>query len=99
MGNLTPAAATVVAALLSMATTLIVCLLNNRTQRLRFVAEIKERDIEREKAEAVRAVELKLWMQNVDSKLNTHNGYAERFSEISQDIAVIKTEIKTLKEG
>jgi hypothetical protein len=34
----------------------------------------------------------------VDRKLDTHNGYAERFGEISTDIAEIKTAIQFLKE-
>ena len=34
----------------------------------------------------------------IERKLDIHNGYAEKFSEIGKDIAVIKTEIKTLYE-
>ena len=87
---LTPAQATVIAALLSMATTLLVCLLNNRAQRKKFADEIRERDIAREKAEAVRDAELKMWMKGVDEKLDIHNGYADKLATIQQDIAVIK---------
>lgn len=96
MGNLTPAMATVIASLNAGGVTLIVCLLNNRGQRKKFSDEIKARDIEREKAEAVRDARHEMWMESVDKKLDIHNGYAERFAEISQDIAVIKNDIKTL---
>lgn len=34
----------------------------------------------------------------IERKLDIHNGYAERFSEIGTDIAVIKTEIRAIKE-
>ena len=51
-------------------------------------------------AEAVRDAKLEVWMATVDKKLDTHNGYAERFAEIGENIAVIKNDIKTLyKKG
>ena len=98
MQNLTPAQATVIAAIISMVTTLAVCLLNNRKQRQKFSEEIRERDIERAKAEAVRDAKLEMWMQTVDKKLDSHNGYAERFSEVKEDIAGIRASIEFLKE-
>ncbi len=48
-------------------------------------------------AEARRDERLELRLKAVEDKLDVHNGYAERFAEIGQDIAVIKTEIRTLK--
>lgn len=48
-------------------------------------------------AEARRDERLELRLKAVEEKLDVHNGYAERFAEIGQDIAVIKTEIRTLK--
>ena len=36
-------------------------------------------------------------LASIEKKLDIHNGYAEKFAEIGQDIAVIKTEIKNLK--
>lgn len=38
-------------------------------------------------------------LESIEKKLDIHNGYAEKFAEIGQDIAVIKTEIKNLKEN
>lgn len=51
---------------------------------------------DRETADAVRDAKLEMRLLEVEKKLDVHNGYAEKFSEIGQDIAVIKTEIRTL---
>ena len=96
MNALTPAAATVLAALLSAAAAIVVGLVNSRSQRQKFTEEMKNRDIEREKAEAVRDAELKMWMKQVDQKLDTHNGYAEKFADIGKSIAAIEANIKNL---
>ena len=98
MQNLTPAQATVVASIITGIVAIIVCVLNNRAQRLKFSEEIKKRDAERDKAEAVRDAKLEMWMKSVNQKLDQHNGYAERFSEIGEDIAGIKASIEFLKE-
>ena len=98
MQNLTPAVATVVASIITGIVAIIVCVLNNRAQRLKFSEEIKKRDAERDKAEAVRDAKLEMWMKSVNQKLDQHNGYAERFSEIGEDIAGIKASIEFLKE-
>lgn len=50
-------------------------------------------------AEAERETKLEMRLQSVEKKLDEHNGYASRFSEIGKDIAVIKTELKNLKKG
>lgn len=34
----------------------------------------------------------------IETKLDIHNGYAQKFGDIQIDIAVIKNEIKNLKE-
>ena len=96
MSNLSPAQATVLAALLSALAAIIVGFFNIRAQRKKFADEMKERDIERQKAEAVRDAKLEMWMKEVDKKLDQHNGYAERFSEIGEDIAAIKADVKNL---
>lgn len=96
MSALTPAQATVLAAAISALAAIIVGVFNLRAQRIKFTQELKDRDVEREKAEAVRDAELKMWMKEVDRKLDTHNGYAERFAEIGEDIAAIKTDVKNL---
>lgn len=87
MQNLTPAQATVIASFISGLVAIIVCIWNNR-------AMANKQKI----ADAVRDAKLEQWMQTVDRKLDTHNGYAERFSEIGQDIAEIKTSIEFLRE-
>lgn len=98
MQNLTPAVATVVASIITGVVAIVVCVLNNRAQRLKFSEDIKKRDAERDKAEAVRDAKLEMWMKSVNQKLDQHNGYAERFSEIGEDIAGIKASIEFLKE-
>ena len=47
--------------------------------------------------EAVRDARLEDRLRSVEKKLDEHNGYASRFSEISVDIAVIKNEIQNLQ--
>lgn len=49
------------------------------------------RDAERETRQAVR-------LDNIEKKLDEHNGYAEKFGSISQDITAIKKDIEFLKE-
>ena len=46
--------------------------------------------------DAVRDARLEDRLKAVEHKLDVHNGYAEKFSEIGTDIAVIKNDIKTL---
>ena len=96
MSGLTPALATLWAALLSAFAAIVVGVLNSRSQRMKFTQDMKNRDVEREKAEAVRDAKLEMWMKTVDKKLDQHNGYAERFSEIGEAIAEIRTDIKNL---
>ena len=38
-------------------------------------------------------------LKGVERRLDTHNNYAEKIGDIQRDIAVIKTEIKNLKES
>ena len=46
--------------------------------------------------EAVRDQKLEDRISALEKKIDIHNGYAEKFSEIGTDIAVIKNDIKTL---
>ncbi len=46
--------------------------------------------------EAVRDARFEDRLSNVEDKLDIHNGYAEKFTAIATDIAVIKNDIKTL---
>ena len=96
MGNLTPAQATVLAALLSALAAIVVGVLNSRNQRRKFTDDLRERDVAREKAEAVRDAKLTVWMETVDKKLDSHNGYAEKFSKMGELIAEMRADIKNL---
>lgn len=96
MGNLTPAQATVLAALLSALAAIVVGVLNSRSQRRKFTDDLRERDVAREKAEAVRDAKLTVWMETVDKKLDSHNGYAEKFSKMGELIAEMRADIKNL---
>ena len=49
--------------------------------------------------DAVRDARLDDRLAGVEKRLDEHNRYAARFSEIQTDIAVIKNEIKTLYKG
>lgn len=96
MGSLTASQATVLAALISALAAIVVGALNARAQRKKFSEDIRERDVKREKDEAVRTATLEMWMETVDKKLDQHNGYAEKFSTIGEAIAEIRTDIKNL---
>lgn len=47
-------------------------------------------------ADAVRDARLDDRLAGVEKRLDEHNNYASKFSEIAVDIAVIKNDIKTL---
>ena len=96
MGNLTPAQATVLAALVSALAAIVVGAINARAQRKKFTADMRARDVEREKGEAVRNAKLEVWMESVDKKLDAHNGYADKFAKIGEDIAEIRADVKNL---
>lgn len=40
---------------------------------------------------------LKTRLEALEKKVDTHNGYAEKFSSASQDIAVLKTDVGWIK--
>lgn len=96
MSNLTPAQATVIAAVISAVVTLFICLINSRQQQKKLSAEMARQEEQRRKDEAVRDAKLEMWMRGVEEKLELHNGYAQKLGEIQTDIAVIKNDIKTL---
>lgn len=48
--------------------------------------------------EAKREQRLNDRLETIEHKLDEHNGYAEKFSTVTTDIAVIKTEIRSIKE-
>lgn len=49
--------------------------------------------------DAVRDARQEDRLSTIENQLRIHNSYAEKFSAIQTDIAVIKTELKTLREG
>lgn len=50
-------------------------------------------------AEAERETRLDMRLQGVEKRLDDHNNYASKIGSIQTDIAVIKNEIKNLKES
>lgn len=96
MGNLTPAQATVLSAIISGVVAIVVCIVNSRAQQRKMLADLRARDDEKRKDDAVRDARLEMWMKGVEEKLDLHNGYAKKLGEIQTDIAVIKNDIKTL---
>lgn len=77
-----------IAALIGAVVSLIGSVLNNWSQR-------KKKAVE----EAQEKTELKLRLESIEHKLDTHNGYAEKLGDIQTDIAVIKNDIKNIKEA
>ena len=50
-------------------------------------------------AEAERETRLDMRLQGVEKRLDEHNNYASKIGSIQTDIAVIKNEIRNLKES
>lgn len=48
--------------------------------------------------EAKREQRLNDRLEVIEHKIDEHNGYAQKFGEVTTDIAVIRTEIKGIKE-
>lgn len=56
----------------------------------------------RTKAEQKREVDeakVEMRLDNIEKKLDIHNGYAEKFADIAVAMAEISTELKAIKEG
>lgn len=78
----------VLAALIGAAASIIVNLITASNQR-------KKRAVE----DAKKETKLNMRLDNIESKMDIHNGYAEKFGVIQTDIASIKTAIEFIKEG
>lgn len=52
-----------------------------------------------EQRREVEEAKVEIRLDNIEKKLDIHNGYAEKFSDISVAIAEISTELKAIKEG
>lgn len=79
----------------------IICqiLINKGNQKKRSAEEL-EKEKQRAIDEAVKDAKLEARLSSIEHKLDVHNGYAEKLTKISTDIAVIKNDIKTLyKQG
>ena len=60
---------------------------------------ISRKQAEKRKEEEIeRDVRLDMRLQGVEKRLDTHNHYAEKINDIQTDIAVIKNDIKNMKE-
>ena len=76
----------VLAALIGAITSIIVNLITASSQR-------KKRAI----ADAVKDERLENRLRNIEGKLDTHNGYAEKLGEIQKDLIEIQTDIAVIK--
>ena len=56
----------------------------------------RQQAAKRKTDEAVRDARQEDRLTAIERKIDIHNGYAEKFSQIGTDIAVIKNDIKTL---
>lgn len=71
----------------------------NRRNREKRTQEESESAKQKAIEAALKDQRLELRLQSIEQKLDIHNGYAERLTEIAQSIAVIETNISNLKEG
>ena len=82
---------------LIMAVASVACqILINRSNRKKRVAEDAEKEKARAVEEAVKAERLENRLIGIETRLETHNGYAEKLGNIEKDVAVIKNDIKNL---
>ena len=86
----------IITALIMAAASIICQFLINANNRKKRVAEDAEKEKERAVKDAVKDERLQNRLEGIETQLKLHNSYAERFSEIQTDIAVIKNDIKTL---
>ena len=47
----------------------------------------------------VEEAKVEIRLDNIEKKLDIHNGYAEKFADISVAMAEMGTELKAIKEG
>lgn len=59
----------------------------------------RKQDAERATAEAERDARFDERLKGVERRLDQHNHYAEKITDIQRDIGILATEIKNLKEG
>lgn len=74
------------------ALTLIGVIISNRAQ----AAKVRQKDA----AESARKEqELKDRLESIENKLDEHNGYAQKFAELSGEIIEMRNDIKWIKEA
>jgi len=82
-----------------MAVSSIVCqILINRSNREKRAKEDLEKETKRAAEEAKKEAKLEDRLASIETKLDEHNGYAQKLGGIQTDIAVIKNDIKHLRE-
>lgn len=86
----------VITALIVAASSIICQVLINKGNRKKQTAEDAEKEKARAVEDAKREAHLEDRLKSIESKLDVHNGYAEKLGDIQTDIAVIKNDIKTL---
>lgn len=59
----------------------------------------RQQNEKRKTDEAIREARLEDRLRSVEKKLDEHNGYAEKFVKIGQDIAIIKTKMEMIIKG
>lgn len=60
---------------------------------------IRKEQTENIKAQAVREQQLDDKLREIDSKLESHNQYAEKFASLTNTIVAMQTDIKWIKES
>ena len=86
----------VITALIVAASSIICQVLINKGNRKKQTEEDAEKAKARAVEDAKREAHLEDRLKSIESKLDVHNGYAEKLGDIQTDIAVIKNDINTL---
>lgn len=60
---------------------------------------LRKEQTENIKAQAVREQQLDDKLKEIDSKLESHNQYAEKFASLTNTIVAMQTDIKWIKES
>ena len=96
----------VITAIIMAASSIVCQILINRNNRIKRRIEDAEKEKERAVQEAVKETNLNNRLASIESKLDEHNGYAQKFeavagkfSEIASDLSAIKTSIDFIKEN
>lgn len=71
----------------------------NKRNREKWTREEAEKAQQKAIDAALKDQMLETRLNNIEIKLDLHNGYAEKLNSIAQSIAVIETNISNLKKG